>query len=321
MAGCWRSGVLLAGLCLASAASAAGMLTLEGDARARGAGGDPATAEFRTLALGLRHTVADRAGDRVILFGLAEARDDLAEFMLHEAYARYKGPLAAWNVTAGRFRLPFGLLPGFTSERLLFPTTEERTLGFDADNGLMLSGQRGDWEYGLAATQGLGAHQPIEWPGPGLVTGRVGLTRGEAGEVNLGLSGAAGRSREAHAMEPEMEMERRMERDVPRRIGAVDATVSRGRATARLEAGAGTVAQRRFGAAYLGVDFALHPLWEFNTAGSLVRTGGGNADAWFVGLSHRPSWFTIRGGYRHARGAEARHEVVVQLYRLLALPY
>jgi len=310
-AGWSRSAVLLGWLAVAPAASATGVLTLEGDARAALERGRPAAAELHAVAAGLRHTFADRAGDRVVLYALAEARADLDERMFHELYARYKGPLGAWNVTAGRFRLPFGLLPGFTSERLLFPTLEERTLAFDADNGLMLSGQDGDWEYGLAATQGLGPHRDPEWPGPGLVTARVGLTRGESGEANVGLSVAAGRSREGHAMDM----------DTPRRLVALDATLERGRATARLEATAGSLEHRALATAYAGLDFAVRPRWEVNAAGSLVHREGERDGALSLGLGFRPSWLTIRGGYHYAYEGTPRHRLALQLYRLFALPY
>lgn len=300
-------------LAVAPPASATGVLTFEADLRARAEQGRAAAAEVHAVAAGLRHTFADRTGDRLILYGLAEARADFDELMFHELYARYKGPLGAWNVTAGRFRLPFGLLAGFTSERLLFPTVEERTLGFDADDGLMLSGQSGDWEYGLTATQGLGPHRAPDWPGPGLVTGRIGATRGESGEVNLGLSLAAGRSRVEHHMD--------MATDVPRRLAALDATLYHGRATVRLETSAGSLDRASLTAAYAALDFAVRPRWEVNAAGSFVHREGEDVAAWFLGLGFRPSWFTIRGGYRHAHQGAPRHQVALQLYRLFALPY
>ena len=312
-AGWWRSAALLGWLAAAPAATASGVLVLEGDVRATAPEGGPADAGVHAAAAGLRHTFADATGDRLILYGLVEARADFDDLMVHELYARYKGPLGAWNVTAGRFRLPFGLLTGFASDRLLFHTVEERTLGFDADDGLMLSGQVGDWDYGLAATQGLGPHRDPDWPGPGLVTGRLGATLGESGDASLGLSVAAGRSRLAHHTG--------METDAPRRLAALDATLVRGRATVRLETSAGSLDRAGLAAAYAGLDFAVRSRWELNAAGSLVRHAGGSADAWFLGLTFRPSWLTIRGGYHYAHEAAPHHRLTAQLYRLFALPY
>ncbi len=312
-AGWSRSAVLFGWLALAPTAFAAGVLVLEGDVRGTAARGRPADVEVHALAAGLRHTFADRTGDRITLYALAEARADLDERMFHELYVRYKGPLGAWNATAGRFRLPFGLLPGFTSERLLFSTVEEHTLGFDADDGLLVSGQSGDWEYGLAATQGLGPHRTPDWPGPGLLTGRLALTRGESGEANFGLSFAAGRSRMGHDMAPE--------RDVSRRLAAVDATLYQGQATVRLETAAGSLGGHALATLYAGLDVAVRPRWEVNAAGSLVHREGRGDEALFLGLSFRPSWLTIRGGYHYAHTGTPHHGLALQLHRLFSLPY
>ena len=85
-------------------ACGSGNISAEIDARLRLEERGECNARLHLLGLSLRHTFADRRGDRLALFGLARAEHDLSEVMLHELYARYKGPLGAWDLTVGRFR-------------------------------------------------------------------------------------------------------------------------------------------------------------------------------------------------------------------------
>ena len=64
--------------------------------------------------------------------------------MIHELYFKYKGPMGLWNITAGRIGIPYGLLTYFSTSRLLFESSIEQILGFDADNGITVSGVKGE---------------------------------------------------------------------------------------------------------------------------------------------------------------------------------
>ncbi len=100
-------------------------------------------ANIHRIGISARKTFADRHGGRLILFGLVEAEDNFDEIMAHEFYGQYKGPMGAWNVTAGRFGLPWGLLPGFSASRLLYDMPHDRLLGMDVDSGVKVSGMVG----------------------------------------------------------------------------------------------------------------------------------------------------------------------------------
>lgn len=48
----------------------------------------------------------------------------------------YKGPLGRWNIRLGRYRLPYGLVSNYSTDRVLIQGIEEEAIGFCADNGL-----------------------------------------------------------------------------------------------------------------------------------------------------------------------------------------
>ncbi|MBD3244163.1 MAG: hypothetical protein GF331_26465 [Chitinivibrionales bacterium] len=263
------------------------------------------------LGASVRKTFSDSKGDRVTMFGLVEAHDNFSEIMPHELYARYKGPLGSWNVTVGRFGLPYGLLTGFSASRLLYDMPHHALLGFDVDNGVMLSGVVGMWEYAAAVTQGYGPHHVPGFPGHGLGTARLGATLGDAGDVMLGVSGAYGWT--AHAHERDMASERA--------VGGVDATVYLGRLLCRVELNGGAVDRRLTATAFAGFDFALLPRLDVNVAVTGIYRADNPEDAWFAGVTYKTRWFTVRGGYRYAWYTEPHHQVALQLYRLFSFNF
>jgi hypothetical protein len=260
------------------------------------------------LGASVRKTFSDGTGDRLILFGLAEAGHNFSEFMVHELYARLKGPMGAWNITLGRFGLPYGLLTSFSTSRLLYQSITETVLGIDADNGIMVSGTLGAFDYGIAGTQGLGAHGMPQFPGHGLVTGRGGITLGDAEEFAFGLSGAYGKT--AHGGHSDIVHERAL-------VG-IDATVSLGRTISRVEVSGGVVDRELYAAGFAGVDIAVLPGMDLTIATQLVA-GNEYRDAWFLGLSKRFPWFTMRGGYTYGYFGPVHHKISVQAYRLFSL--
>lgn len=321
----WR-GIVLAvlWLCLPLPVPAAWDLSVDGDARFQWTDWAHAGAGIHRVGASLRKTFSDARGDRLVLFGLVEAQDDFSEIMVHELYGLYKGPLGAWNVTAGRFGLPWGLLSGFSASRLLYEVPHDRLLGMDVDSGLKISGVTGALDYAVSITQGYGPHNtPHDW-GHGLATARIGFTPGDTEEFSWGLSAAWGRSLAAHVEETTAEMETAGpehdgERPWRRVLVGLDGTLYLGRWLGRLEAAGGRVGGLTMATGFAALDFALWPRLDLNLAVNAVRHGSDHQEAWFVGFTAKPAWFTFRGGYRYAgHHNESRHEVVFQIYRLFA---
>ncbi len=261
--------------------------------------------------LSARKTFADSRGDRLTLFGLVEVYDNFREIMPHELYGQYKGPLGSWNVTLGRFGLPYGLLTGFSSSRLLYDMPHRATIGYAVDNGVMLSGVKGVWDYAVGATQGYGPHHTPGFPGHGLGTARLGATFGDAGDVILGVSGAYGRTSHAHHRDS----------TIARAVGGGDATLYFGRLLCRIELNGGVADEQLLATGFAGLDFALLPRLDLNGAVNGILRGDDTEDVWFAGVTYKLRWFTLRGGYRYARNAEPRHQAALQIYRLFSATF
>jgi len=268
-------------------------------------------AEVHVAGVSARKTFADAGGDRLILFGLAEAEDNFSMLGVHEAYGRLKGPMGVWNVTLGRFTLPYGLLGGFSTSRLLYSTAYQLVIGFDADNGIMVSGTNGMLDYALSVTQGFGAHHLPALSAHGLALARIGLTMGEGEEIQAGVSGLFGNTSHSH------------DRDMKSRRfgGGADITAYIARALLRMEVNAGMVDGKPLGAVFAGLDVALTARLDLNCAMTVSRLGRENSDAWFLGMTFKPKWLTIRGGYRYAYFSLPRHTVTLQAYRLFSFSF
>jgi hypothetical protein len=308
-ASCLRSLVAAALLFASGGAGAAGNVSFEADGRLRLAEGAEREAELHLLGLSLRHAFADSKGDRLILAGLARAESDLSEITLHELYARYKGPLGSWDLTAGRFRLPYGLMYSFDPATLLYNTPHMDLLGMDSDNGAMLSGLVGPFDYALSFTQGYGHHAP-DFPGHGIAMARLGIIPGETEEVSIGFSGAYGRTLAEHDGDETIE----------RAIAGADATLYLGRWLSRLELSGGRVDGQEILAGFAGLDYALLSGLDLNLAANVVRHGSETADTWFAGITCRPRWITIRGGYQY-EGTGDSHEFTIQAYYMFSRGY
>lgn len=298
-------------------------LSVDGDARYRLAEGEDPDVGIHLMGASARKTFADSRGDRLIFFVLVEAEDNFNDVSAHELYGQYKGPLGAWNVTAGRFGLPWGLLTGFSASRLLYDMPHDTLLGMDVDNGLKVSGVAGDLDYAFSVTQGYGPHQTPRDTGHGLGVARIGWTPGDTEELSMGLSTAWGRSITPHDGEGMGDMAAVHDKDraVSRALGGVDATFYLGRWLGRIEAGAGRVDHRSLTTGFAALDYALLPRLDLNLAVTAERHGSEYEDAWFVGFTGNPPGFTIRGGYRYAGHNDARHEVILQIYRQFSVSF
>lgn len=166
--------------------------TIESDVRAESSDTTSLSGSFEYLSLAVRKTFSDSRGDRLILFINGEVHDNLHGHMLHEGYLRYKGPLSRWNITIGRFALPFGTITTYPSSRYLWAGLEEYSLGIEADDGALFSGVMSHFDYALSLTRGVGAHGSFERLGKGLLVGKLSFPLNSDESVVVGASGAVG---------------------------------------------------------------------------------------------------------------------------------
>jgi hypothetical protein len=246
-----------------------------------------------------------------MMSGLLVVHDDLSDVILHESYLRYKGPMSRWNVTLGRFQLPFSLLTGFSTNRFLYESLTPLTAGLHADGGVMVSGAIRDFDYGIAATQGLGVHGDPDLDGLELLSGRIGWTFGDAGEMSAGVSAMIGRTPGAHD-----------DTRVERRIIGLDGTAQSGLWITRWELQTGTIDSDAFAGGFIMMDFGVLPRMDLTGAVDLMHFQRTTTGTFYLGLGYRSPWCVIRGGYTYEISeTENSHGVGFQLYRMVSLPF
>jgi hypothetical protein len=286
-------------------------LSVDADARYRLSEWEKQELSLEHFGVLARQTFSDGRGDRFILSGLFEAENNFKELSLHELWARYKGPLNKWSVTAGRFTLPFGLLYSFDASRLIYEPQWSVTIGVDVDNGLMLSGVINRFDYSLAITQGYGHHHVPQFPGYGLGTARLGIALGETDEFNIGISGAFGKT----AMHENREMA------ITRGAGAIDATIYAGQFLLRTEIVSGKIEMHSFVSFLSSIDYALCQNIDITAGGAAYQKNSLWDNRFFTTITFKPPWLTIRGGYEYAYHRESKHNVTFQLYRLFSFTF
>lgn len=107
------------------------------------------------LFLNLRQVWADETGDRWIGVAQADFDNNFQDITPYQVYLQYKGPLGKWNVRAGHYLLPFGLLTTYDTERLILHGIEDTSLGIRKDTGVQFLGHSGAWDYGVSLSGGL----------------------------------------------------------------------------------------------------------------------------------------------------------------------
>lgn len=280
----------------------------------RGVFSDRETFDGKLHSIGgsLRKVLADGKGDRLILFMQAEAVENASEGLLHQAYAEWKGPMGRWNLALGRVPMPWGLLTDWSPDRLPFQSPYTATRTPASDNGLLLRGSWGLYDYGLALTQGYGMTSIQDYPGPGNLTGRLGLTPDLAGDLNLGLSFSAGTvftAADGHGMGPVTEEKRT--------AVAVDCTWYQGRGVYRIEGGGRKTDEHWNGTLFGFADYALLPKLNLQLAGQIyTHMDSHRFGQIYSGITMPAGAFTIRTGYEYAYAHREEHQVIVQLYRL-----
>jgi hypothetical protein len=295
----------------AQTAGAAGFLSLDADVRYVNTDFKQDDFLLNTFGMVARQVVADQNGDRWVLYGQIEVMEDFSRADFHQLYAMLKGPMGVWNLYAGRVRLPYGLLPGYSTDHVPFASLDRYTLGIESDDGIMASGTVSRFSYALAVTQGAGIFSGF--PGQGLLTGRIGLTAGESEELTLGVSAAAGKSEVAHAGMPAV---RRL------KLGGIDALLNLGQASVRSEVTAGKQGENLQVAGFAGTDFTALSWLEFNAALSAVREDGTFHHAWvFAGTTFYTPYLTLKGGYKYVYYGPIDHQVTLMAYKQFAFNF
>ena len=254
----------------------------------------------------LRKIISDRKGDRIILFTLLDAMDNFEKIMFDQSYIQYKGPLGRWNVTAGRFRLPFGLLPNYSTKRLLIKTLEYKTIGLAEDTGLLFSGVLRDFDYGVSISHGEGHGRWTDRDTDKLLTFRIGYQGVDFEDLRIGLSGLSGRVMQKHT------------RDILyKELLAVDVIKYYGQIAMRGELSLGRQEQKNLIGFFSGIDYTIFPRVELNTGYTYSHKGHhSNLNALNVGLSYYglPFGIQIRLAQKISFLREDKDEFSSQVY-------
>lgn len=175
------SGLLLHGTAMAAKPQMSGGVDLRYENR----NGNKHSLRVEGVFLNMRKVFSDQEGDRLITVGQIDWDDNFDRLRPYQTYAQYKGPLGKWNLSAGHFILPYGLLSDYDTERLLLQTQELKALGIKLDTGLKCSGRFRTVDYAFSVTQGVGRTRLEDADGNKLVTGRIGWA---GNDVSTGFS-------------------------------------------------------------------------------------------------------------------------------------
>ena len=266
--------------------------------------------EFKAEALGLilRKVFADQRGDRIILFTGIDSMHNFKETHLEQAYIQYKGPLGRWNLTAGRYLLPFGLLPNYSTKRLLIESLEYETIGLRYDTGLQLSGVLKDFDYAISLSQGVGIGRWTDIDNEELITFRIGYQGVDFEDLRIGLSGLVGRVR------PD-KMHGRGGSSKYKQLLALDLIKYHGLLVWRAELTYGEEEDKRLNGIFSGVDYALFPRIDLNLGYTHLNRDGDKKDALTIGLTYNLAGFQLRAAQKLSLGGE-QDEFSIQVYRL-----
>lgn len=240
--------------------SEAGNLQISGgmDGRSINTDGHEDDAELEGLFLNFRKVFSDETGDRLIAVGQLDAEHNFKEVKPYQTYLQYKGPLGRWNIRAGHYILPFGLLSDYDTERIVLRTLEPLSLGIKLDTGVELLGYLGSFDYAVSVSEGVGRNRFTDVDNDKVVTARLGW-QGE--EINIGLSTLIGRvlTEKNSVISDDLGSNRFYEK----RIG-LDAARFAGPLVLRGELLLGEDNDMKVGGALLKADYALTPKLELN---------------------------------------------------------
>lgn len=308
-------GISLLLLCaVGSVANASMTITVDADMRYhldhRGKG----EAKAEAVGISLRKVFADTYGDRVIFFTVVDAMDNFREVMVDQGYVQYKGPMGKWNVTLGRYIVPFGLLPNYSTKRLLIKTQEYETVGLNSDTGLQISGVLKDFDYALSFSQGIGTNRWFNNGREFLVTARISHEGLDFEDWKIGLSGLWGKvlPDQSHGGHRNMS-----HMPVRKNLFAVDLIKYHGLAVMRAEASVGEEEKHFLNGIFLGVDYAILPKTDLNFAYTRLQKNTQSQDVVTTGFTY--NWF---GGFQiraaHSFSLGGSHDVSsFQIYNII----
>lgn len=272
--------------------------------------------EFKIKGIGfsLRKIFADKTADRLILFSVIDIENikyDLnnnIEFMIDQLYLQYKGPLGRWNVSFGRYILPFGLLSTYSSKRLLVETSEYETIGLETDSGILLSGFIGNFEYAASLSLGVGMQRWVDIDNEQLFVLRCGYQTPEFEDLKAGLSLCSGRVlyEKNHDMEVYMY----------KKIMAVDLTKYFSGGVLRTEICFGKEDNGQLLSIFSGLDYALMPKLEINLGYSYLEKSYSGINKLILGLSTNIYNFTFRIAQKFSLKKDKNNEFVLQVYKI-----
>ncbi len=266
--------------------------------------------EINSLGISLRKIISDSRGDRLIFFILADTSNNLEHFNLHQSYAQLKGPMGKWVISIGRVPVPWGLLTEWSPERMPYNNPYPNAGINPADNGILVNGILGMFDYAAALTQGYGMGEIHTFPGPGVFTARGSITPDIAGDYTFGLSFTTGTS---YISEHGHSGDRTKEK---RTAVAVDAQMYIGRGTWRFEAGQRRVDDIDQRYLFSTVEYALLPRVDIIVAATAWTHGHEHefGTIW-MGASTPIRSLTLRGGYEYEKKLTSAHTFSLQLYR------
>ncbi len=260
---------------------------------------------LKTVGFVVRKVVSDEIADRWILYGQLEVMDDFSTFDIHQMYLMLKGPLGKWNLSAGRIRLPYGLLSVYSTDHVPHKALDPYTIGMENDNGIMASGTAGIIDYSVTATQGSGFFGGF--PSRGLYTGRIAINPFVEDIFSAGISAAYGTTKENHTLQSGF-------RHI--KLGALDLTGNVGSFLWRAEISAGTQDTVFQIAGFAGMDLAVLSWLELNNTVSAVRLADTFHHAWlFSGVSVNTRYILLKGGYKYVHYGTIDHQVSLMAYK------
>lgn len=282
-----------------SKASASLSLTADMDSRYQNTDFEEDELKVEAVGLSLKKVFSDAQGDRVILFTLLDAMDNFREVMVDQGYVQYKGPMGRWNIILGRYIAPFGLLPNYSTKRLLIKTLEYETAGLSSDSGLQVSGVLKDFDYAVSLSQGTGANRWADIDNEQVVSFRIGRQGADFEDLRVGLSGFLGR------VMPD-KTHGKTGSAAYKKLLAVDLIKYHGPMVARAEITVGEEGDKLLNAAFLGADYAIFPKTDLNFAYTHLKKTEHKTDAITVGVTYNLfAGFQIRAAQKFSlRGGE-----------------
>lgn len=290
--------------------SEAGGLQISGGADGRyiNTNGNENDAVLEGLFLNFRKVFSDEKGDRLIAVGQLDMDHNFEKIRPYQTYLQYKGPLGKWNIRAGHYILPFGLLSDYDTERLILKTMEDLSLGIKLDTGVELLGFWGNFDYAVSVSQGVGQNRFTDIDNDKLVTARIGW---QGDDISIGLSGLIGRvlAEKDSFIQEDIGSTRVYER----RLG-FDITKYAGPLVVRSELLVGQDNNETVAGGLLKADYALTPKLELNTKYAYWQRNGGRN---FVGAGF--SYELIKGLFlriadEYQFGKEDKNAATFQTY-------